>query len=162
MFSRTRAIFRWTDVSVDVRLGIVRVLFGEGGVGVNVRLLVVVLLLRDDIGMLLVQFPAQLGDDAMQLGDALFIPLRSPLRIVLRVDFLQLDTKLSEGKYSEYIRLNSKFHACFLALFSRETVVKQRVANSEGGGKACHDWCEAKTAPWPVHKDRWSRDSAAL
>ena len=36
----------------------------------------------------------------------------------------------------------------------RETVAKQRVANSKGGGKACRDWCEAKTAQWPVHKDR--------
>jgi len=43
----------------------------------------------------------------------------------------------------------------------REPVVKQRVAYSKGGGKACRDWCEAKTAPWPMH-DRWSRDSAAL
>ena len=45
---------------------------------------------------------------------------------------------------------------------AREPVVKQRVANSESGGKACRDWCEAKTAPWPVHKVWWSRDSAAL
>jgi len=44
----------------------------------------------------------------------------------------------------------------------REPVVKQRVADSKGGGKACRGWCEAKTAPWPVHKARWSRDSAAL
>jgi len=47
-------------------------------------------------------------------------------------------------------------------VLDRETVVKQRVANSKGGGKACRDWCEAKTALWPVHKDRWSRDSAEL
>ena len=65
-------------------------------------------------------------------------------------------------QHALHLSVEVAYHEAMRNVAPREPVVKQRVANSEGGGKACHDWCETKTAPWPVHKDRWSRDRAAL